>query len=145
MMAEASLENLYIPLAEDGREICLRCLSKVGCIMSYTRSHEPVQGQNRGAVICFTRIGRDVMDSSRKRKFNGGRDRGSHWGHWERSGVNGTRNLEGQNHRNGTGLGCRRGGHSSRRQDRNNSGGGGGGARGGNGNNTNPSPPTRTD
>ena len=79
------------------------------------------------------------MDPSRKRKFNGGEDRGSHGGNWERSGENSTRNLEGQNHGNGAVFGGRRGGHSGGR-DRNN--GGGGGAQGGNGNNTNP--PTKT-
>ena len=86
-------------------------------------------------MIRHIRIGTEVMDPSRKRKFNGGGYRGSHRGHWERSGANGNRNLEGQNHRNGVEFGGGRGGHSGGRQDENNSGGGG--ARGGNGNSTN--------
>ena len=79
------------------------------------------------------------MYPSSKRKFNGGRDQGSHGGHWERSGVNGARNLEGQNHGNGAGFGGGRGSHPGGIQDGNNSGSEG--ARGGNGNNTNPLPP----
>ena len=142
MTGAACFEILRIPLAADGLEILLRFLLMVDYVRSCTRSHAPVRGNNRKAVILYIRVGRDVMDQSRKKKFNGGTDRGSHRGHWERSGGNGTRNLEGQNHRNGTVFGGRRCGHSGGR-DRNNSGGGG--ARGGNGNNTNPPPLTRTD
>ena len=79
------------------------------------------------------------MDPSRKRNLNGGGDWGSHGGHWDRSGGNGPRNSEGQNHSNGAGFGSRLGGHAGG-GDVNNSGSGG--ARGGNGNNTNPPSPT---
>ena len=68
------------------------------------------------------------MDSSRKRKFDGGRDWGYHIGNWDRSRGHGPRNLEGKNHRNGAIFGGGRGGPSGGK-DRNN--GGGGGARGG--------------
>ena len=71
MTAVARSKNLRIPLAADGREICLHFLSRVDCIRSFTRSHAPVRGQNREAVIHYIRIGRDVMDPSRKSKFNG--------------------------------------------------------------------------
>ena len=87
-------------------------------------------------MLRYIRIGRDVMDLSKKRKFNGGGYQGSHGGHWERSGGNGIRKSEGQNHRNITVLGGGRGGHAGGRQDENNSGGGG--AQGLNGNNINP-------
>ena len=142
MTEAARLENLRIPLSEDGGEICLRFLSKGDCIRSCTRSYAPVRGQNSEAVLRYTRIGRDVMDPLRKMKFNGGEDRGSHGGHWERSGGDGTRNSEEKNHKNGAGFSGGQGGHSGGRQDGNNSGGGG--ARGGNGNNTT-APPGRTD
>ena len=68
----------------------------------------PVQGHNRDAVIRYIRVGRAVMDSSRNMKFNGGVYWGSHKGHWERSGVNGNRNSEGQKHRNGAGFGVKK-------------------------------------
>ena len=137
----ARLENLYIPLAEDGREICLRFLSKGECIRSYTRSHAPVQGHNQDSVIRYIMVGREVVDPSRKRKFDGGVDRGSHGGHWDRSGGNGTRNSEGQNHGNGARFGGRQGGHSGGIDGNH---GGGGGTLEGNGNNTNPDPPPPT-
>ena len=95
MTAAARLDNLRIPLEADGREICLRFLLKGDFIRSCTRSHAPVQGQNKEAVLRYIRIGRDVMDPSRKSKLNGGGDQESHGGQWERSGGNGTRNLEG--------------------------------------------------
>ena len=135
-MAAARSEDLRIPLAADGREICLCFHSKVYCIRFCTRSHAPVQVQNREAVLHYIRIGKDVMDRSKKRKFNGGGDWGSHGGHWERIGGNGTRNSEVQDHRNSAKFGGGRGVHVGGRQDVNNSGGGG--AQGGNGNNTNP-------
>ena len=94
-----------------------------------------MQGQNREEVIRYIRIGRDVMDPSRKKKLNDGGDQGSYGGHWKRSGVNGPRNLEGQNHGNGARFGVGKGGHFGGRNENN---GGGGGARGGNGNSTNP-------
>ena len=75
--------------------------------MSCTRAHAPVQGQNREAVLRYIRIGRDVMDVSRKRKFNGGGDQGSQMGHWDRSGGNGTGNSGGHNNRNGADYGDR--------------------------------------
>ena len=73
------------------------------------------------------------MDPSRKRNFDGGEDRGSHRGHLDRSGVNGTRNWEGQNHGNGARFGGGRGGHYGGRYGNN---GIGEGAQGGNCNNT---------
>ena len=42
MTGAAHLENLRIPLAEDGREIYLRFISKVECVRSCTCSHVPV-------------------------------------------------------------------------------------------------------
>ena len=75
------------------------------------------------------------MDPSRKRNFNGGGDRESHGGQWERSGGNGTINLKGQNHGNGAGFGGGRVGHSGGRDGNN---GGGEVAQGGNGKNTKP-------
>ena len=86
-------------------------------------------------MIRYIRIGRDAMDPSRKRKFNGGRDQRSHRGHWKKSGGNSTRNSEVHNHGNGAGVGGGLGDHSGGRDVNN---GGGGGARGGNGNSTNP-------
>ena len=130
-------------MAADGGEICLHLLSKRDCIRSCMRSHAPEQGQNREAMIRYIRISRDVMELSRKRKFNGGRDWGSHRGHWERSEGNGTRNSDEKNHGNGAGFGDKCGSHSGGIQDKKNSGGGG--AKGGNDNNTTPPPPTRTD
>ena len=53
MTATARSENLRIPLAEDGREICLRFLSKVDYIRSCTLSHAPVQVNNRYSVIQY--------------------------------------------------------------------------------------------
>ena len=135
MTEAARLENLCTPLAEGGKEICLIFLSKRDFIRSCTRSHAPVSGNNREAVIRCIRVGRDVMDPSRKRKFNGSVDRGSQRRHWERNGGNGTRNSEGQNHGNGAVFGGGRGVHYGGRDENN---GGGGGARGGNGNNTTP-------
>ena len=137
MTVAARSENLHIPLSVDGREICLHFLSKGDCIRSCMRSHAPVRGHNRETVILYIRVGREVMDPSRKIKFNGGGDQGSHGGHWDRSGGKSTRNLEGQNHGNRVGFGGGHGGHYGGRDGNN---GGGGGARGGNGNNTNPPP-----
>ena len=51
-----------------------------------------MRGHNKEAVISYIKVGRDVMEPSRKRTFNGGGDQGSHGGHWERSGGKGTRN-----------------------------------------------------
>ena len=53
MTATARSENLRIPLAEDGREICLRFLSKLDYIRSCTLSHAPVQVNNRYSVIQY--------------------------------------------------------------------------------------------
>ena len=64
--------------------------------MFYMRSHEPVRGQNREVVLRYTRICRDAMDPSKKRKFNGVGDQVSHIGHWEIIKGNVTKhNLEG--------------------------------------------------
>ena len=106
------------------------------------RSHAPVWGHNREAVIQYIRVGREVMEPLRNRKFNGGGDQGSHGGHWVRSRGNGTRNSEGQNHGNGAVFGGGQGGQSGGRDGNN---GGGGGVQGVNGNNTNPPlpPPIR--
>ena len=112
MMTVARSENLRIPLAEDGREICICFLSKGECIRSYTRSHAHVRGYNRDSVIQYIRVARKVMDLSWKIKFNGGGDWGSHGGHWDGSGGNSPRNSEGQNHGNGVGIGGEQGGHS---------------------------------
>ena len=81
MIGAARSENLRIPLAADGRDICLHFFSKVDSVRSCTRSHAPVQVQNRDLVIRYTRVARESMDTSRKRKFDGGRDQGSHGGH----------------------------------------------------------------
>ena len=137
MTGAAHSENIRIPLAADGKEICLRFLSEVDCIRSYTCSYSPVRGHNREAVIRFISVGREFMDPSRNRKFNCGGDQGSHRVHWESSRGNGTRNSERQNHGNGAIFVGGRGGHSGGR-DGNNCGGGS--LLGGNGNNTNPPP-----
>ena len=42
MTVAARLENLHIPLAVDGRDICIHFLSKGDCIRSCTRLHVPV-------------------------------------------------------------------------------------------------------
>ena len=80
------MENLRIPLLAEGREICLRFLSKGDYIRSCTLSHAPVRGHNQDSVIRYIRVAREVMDPSRKRNFYGGGDQGSHMGHWDRSG-----------------------------------------------------------
>ena len=82
------------------------------------------------------------MDPSRKRKFDGGGDRGSHGGHWDRIRGHVPINSEGRNHGNGSIFGGGRGGHSGGRDGNN---GGGRGARWGNGNNTNQPPPPHQD
>ena len=89
MTGAVLLEKIRIPLAADGREICLLFLSKGDCIRSCTRSHAPMRGHNRDSVIGYIRVAREVMDPSQKRKFDGGGDRGSHRGHWERRGGHG--------------------------------------------------------
>ena len=135
MTGAARSENLLIPLAADGREICLLSLSNGDCIRSCMRSHAPMQGHNRDTVIRYIRVSREAMDPSRKRKFDGGGDPGSHGGHWDRSRVHGHRKSKGNHHGNGARFGGGRGGHSGGRDVNN---GRGGGAQGGNGNNTNP-------
>ena len=104
MTGEARSDNLHIPLEANGREIFLRFLSKGDCIRFCTRSQAPAQGHNKDEVIRYIRISREVMDLSRKQKFNGGGHRGYHRGHWDRSGGNAPRNSEGQNHGNGAGI-----------------------------------------
>ena len=47
MIGAEHSKNLRIPLAGDGREICLCFLSKGDCVRSCTRSHAPVQGHNQ--------------------------------------------------------------------------------------------------
>ena len=137
MTGATRLENLRIPLVEDVREICLRFISKGYCVRSYTCSRAPVRGHNRDLVIQYIRVAMEAMNQSQKRKFVGGRDQGSHRGHWDRSGGYSQRNLEGQHHGNGARFGGGRGVHSGGRYGNN---GGGGGARGGHGSNTNPPP-----
>ena len=101
MTGAARSENLRIPLADDGRDICLRFFSKGDCIRSCTLSRAHVRGHNRYSVIRYIRVAREVIDPSRKRKFDGGVDQGSHGGYWDRSGGHCPRNSEGQNHGNG--------------------------------------------
>ena len=129
------LENLHIPLAADGREICLRFLSKVYCIRFCTRSHAPMREHNQDTVIRYIRVSRKAMDTSRKRNFDGGGDQGSHREHWDRSRVHGHRNSERQHHGNGAIFGGVQGGHYIG-IDGNHSGSGG--TRRVNGNNANP-------
>ena len=59
------------------------------------RSHTPVRGQNMEAVMRYISTNRDVLELSKKRKFNCGGDQGSHGENWERSGGHGIRNSEG--------------------------------------------------
>ena len=49
-------------------------------------SHAPVRGKNLDLAIRYIRLSREAMDPSRKRKFDGDGDWGSHGGHWDRSG-----------------------------------------------------------
>ena len=72
MTAAERSENLHTPLAADGREICLHFLSKEDCIRSCARSHAPVRGHNMEAMMRYIMVSRDVMEPSRKRKFNSG-------------------------------------------------------------------------
>ena len=95
MTGAARSENLLIPLAADGREICLLSLSNGDCIRSCMRSHAPMQGHNRDTVIRYIRVFREAMDPSRKQKFEGGGDQGSHRGHWDRRGGYGPIKSEG--------------------------------------------------
>ena len=74
MTVVARSENLLIPLAVDGREICLHFISKGDCVRSCTRSYVPVKGHNRDLVILYIRVAREEMNQSRKRKYDGGRD-----------------------------------------------------------------------
>ena len=134
MTGVARSENLRTPLAEYGREICLRFISKGDCVRSYTRSYAPMQGHNRDLVIQYSRVSREAMDPSWKRKFDSGGDRGSYRGHWDNIRGHGQRNSEGQHHGNGARFVDGQGGRSGGR-DRNN--GVGGGSRGGHGSNTN--------
>ena len=80
--AAAHSENLHIPLAADGREMFLRFQSKGDFMRSYMGSHAPMWGHNVEAVLRYIRIRRDVMDPSKKSKFNGGGNQGSHRRHW---------------------------------------------------------------
>ena len=61
MTGETRLEKLCIPLAADGRDICLRFLSKGYFIGSCTRSHAPMQGRNIYSVIRYIRVARGVV------------------------------------------------------------------------------------
>ena len=129
MTLAARSENLCIPLAADGREICFRFSSNGDCVRSCTRSHAPLQEHNRDLVIRYIRGAREAMNQFHKRKYDGGGDRGSHGGHWDRNGNHGHRNSEAQHNGN-----CARfGGGRGRGIDGNN--GGGGGAREGHGSN----------
>ena len=73
MTLAARSENLCIPLAADGREICLHFRSNGDCVRSCTRSHAPVRGHNKDLVICYIRGAGDVMNQFHKKKYNGGR------------------------------------------------------------------------
>ena len=92
--------------------MCLSLHSKVDCVRSCAHSHTPLQGQSWGVVLRYTRICRDTLDPSKKRKCNGDGDQGSYGGHWERRRGNGTmQNSEGQNYWSGAGCGGGIGGH----------------------------------
>ena len=60
MTGEARSENLCIPLAEDGREICLRFSSKGDCVISCTHSRVPVQGHDCDSVIRYIRVAKEA-------------------------------------------------------------------------------------
>ena len=64
MTGAAFSENLRIPLAADGREICLSFISKGDCVRSCTRSHAPVRRHNHNLVTQYIRVAREAMDPS---------------------------------------------------------------------------------
>ena len=76
----ARSENLRLPMGADGREICLRYISKVECDKSCTRSHAPLRGHTKEIVIIFIRGSREAMN--KKRKFDGVGAKASHRGTW---------------------------------------------------------------
>ena len=81
----AHQENLRLPMGADGREICLRYISKGDCDRSCTRSHAPLREHTRELVISFIRGSREAMN--KKRKFDGVVSQASHGGSWDRSGY----------------------------------------------------------
>ena len=76
----ARSENLRIPLAEDGSDICLRFSSKGDCVRSCKRSHAPLRGHNRNLVIRYIRGAREAMNQFHKRKYDGGGEQETRWG-----------------------------------------------------------------
>ena len=65
----ARTENLCLPMWADGREICLRYISKGECNRSCTRSLAPLRGHTRGLVIQFIWGSREGMNKN-KPKFD---------------------------------------------------------------------------
>ena len=61
----ARQENLCLPMGADGREICLRYISKGECDRSCTCSHAPLRGHTRELVIRFIRGSREARFSWR--------------------------------------------------------------------------------
>ena len=49
----ARSENLRLPMGVDGRDICLRYISKGECDRSCTHSYAPLRGKTRELVIRF--------------------------------------------------------------------------------------------
>ena len=117
-------------MEDDGREICLRYISKGECDRSCTRSHAPLRGHTRELVIRFIWGSREAIN--KKREFDGIGSQASCRRTWDRG------NYQNSETQNGTRIGGGRGG------GRYGQNGGGGGGRGGNSSNTNP-PPTKTD
>ena len=105
MTFAARYENLRLPLGEDGREICLCFSSKRDCNISCTRSHAPLRGHNQYLVIRYIRGAREAMNKSHKRKYDSGRDQGSHGGHWYRDINHRHQNSAVQHNRNGARFG----------------------------------------
>ena len=81
----ARSENLRLPMGEDGREICLRYISKGECDRSCTRSHATLCRHTRELIIQFIQGYREAMN--KKQKFDGVEVQASHGGHWDRGGY----------------------------------------------------------
>ena len=80
MTQVARMENLRLPVGEDGREICLWFSSKGDCNRSCMRYQSPLRGNTWESVISFIRGAREAMDKH-KRKFDGFGEQVSHKGH----------------------------------------------------------------
>ena len=74
----ARQENLRLPIGADGREICLRYISKGECDRSCTCYYAPLRGHTRELVIRFIRGSREAMN--KKRQFDGAGAQASHGG-----------------------------------------------------------------